>query len=244
MEIIPAIDLINGECVRLYKGDYEKMVKYYDNPVEVAKKWTDYGARWIHVIDLDGAKKSYPVNLNVVKKIKQKFNILIEYGGGIRNVNSLTEAINAGVDKAIIGTKAIEDLNSLKEFYAIGNGKIIISIDFGKDNVVFKEGWLSGSSLNLFDFGKKIKNSGVKEVIITDISRDGTLEGINIGVVKEFLIKTKLKIFVAGGISNINDIKKIKEIEQYGIKGVIIGKALYEEKINLKEAIKLAEGNL
>ena len=240
MEIIPAIDIIGGACVRLYKGDYDKKVKYFDDPVEVAKRWLDCGAKWIHLIDLDGAKEGYPKNLNIALKIKEKFNVFIEYGGGIRNVNSLIDVMKTGIDRIIIGTKAIEDLSSLKEFYAISKGRIIISLDFGEDSIVFKKGWFSGSDLNLFDFGKKIKSSGVREVIITDISRDGTLEGVNIDVIVKFLQETNLEIYVAGGVSSINDIKKLKEIEKLGVNGIIIGKALYEEKINLRQAIEIA----
>ncbi len=239
MEIIPAIDIIGGACVRLYKGDYERKIKYSDNPVEVAGKWMEYGAKWIHLIDLDGARTGLPQNLGIVSKIKEKYNALIEYGGGIRSLETLQDALAAGVDKIIIGTKAIENPESLKEYYARSKGKIIISLDFGKENKVYKNGWLSDSDMDLFDLAKKIKDTGINEVIITDISRDGTLEGINIEVIKEFLIKTHLKIYVAGGVSGINDIKYLKAIESYGIKGVIIGKALYEEKINLKEALKI-----
>jgi len=242
MEIIPAIDLINGECVRLFKGDYNQKIKYFDDPVEVAKKWVKYGASWLHIIDLDGAKNGYPVNLDIVKKIKSSTDVLIEFGGGIRNTNSLIKALEFGVDKVIIGTKAIEDLNSLKEFYLKAKpNQIIISIDFGQNNIIFKEGWLASSNLNLIEFGEKIKKFGIDEVIITDINKDGTLEGVNISLIKEFLIKTKLKVFVAGGISSINDIKKLIEIKNYGINGIIIGKALYEGKINLQDAIKLVK---
>ena len=239
MEIIPAIDIIGGACVRLYKGDYEKKIKYSDDPVEVAGKWVESGAKWIHLIDLDGAKTGFPQNLEVAVQIKKKHNALIEYGGGVRSLETLKVVLEAGVDKIIIGTKAIENLESIKGFYIKSNGKIIISLDFGKEKKVFKKGWLSGSNIDLFDLGKKIKDAGINEVIITDISRDGTLEGVNVDIIKEFLIKTSLKIYVAGGVSGINDIKKLKAIESYGIKGVIIGKALYEEKINLKEALEI-----
>jgi phosphoribosylformimino-5-aminoimidazole carboxamide ribotide isomerase len=239
MEIIPAIDIIDGACVRLYKGDYEKKVKYFDDPVEVAGKWLEYGAKWIHLIDLDGARTGFPENLKIAVRIKEKYNVFIEYGGGIRSLETLNYVMEAGVDKIIIGTKAIENLESLKEYYIKSKGKIIISLDFGEGNMVFKKGWLSGSDMDLFDFGKKIKDSGINEVIITDISRDGTLEGVNIDVIKEFLRETHLEIYVAGGVSCINDIRKLKEIESHGIKGIIIGKALYEGKINLKEALEI-----
>lgn len=242
MEVIPAIDIMNKTCVRLYKGDYDKKTKYFDNPLEVAKKWTECGIKWIHLIDLDGAREGYPKNLDIVSKIKDNNDVLIEYGGGIRDVNSLNMALRSGVDKVIIGTKAIENLDNFKYFHKVSKGKIIISLDFGKDNQVFKEGWLAASNLDLFDFGKRIKSSGSSEIIITDISRDGTLEGINIDIIKNFILMTNLNIFVAGGVSSINDIKKLKNIEDLGVKGVIIGKALYEEKIDLKEAVKIASG--
>jgi len=240
MEIIPAIDIINGACVRLYKGDYDKKTKYFNNPLEAAKKWISCGARWIHFIDLDGAKEGYPKNLNIALKIKEENEVMIEYGGGVRNHDSLLMVLKAGVDRVIIGTRAIESLDSFNRFYEISGKKTIISLDFGKDCSVFKEGWLSASSLNLFDFGKKIKSYGSNEIIITDITRDGTLEGINIDMIKDFIKKTNLNVFVAGGISSIEDIKKLKEIEELGIKGAIIGKALYEGRIDLNEAIKIA----
>jgi phosphoribosylformimino-5-aminoimidazole carboxamide ribotide isomerase len=239
MEIIPAIDIIGGACVRLYKGDYEKKIKYFDDPVEVAGRWMECGAKWIHLIDLDGARTGFPQNLNVAVRIKEKYNALIEFGGGIRSLETLKVVLAAGVDKIIIGTRAIENLESLNRFYIKSQGKIIVSLDFGKGNKVFKQGWLSGSDMDLFDLGKKIKDTGINEVIITDISRDGTLEGVNVNIIKEFLMKTQLEIYVAGGVSGIDDIKKLKAIESYGIKGIIIGKALYEEKINLREALEI-----
>ena len=240
MEIIPAIDIIDGACVRLYKGDYTKKVKYFDDPVEVAGKWLNYGIKWIHLIDLDGARTGFPENLEIAVKIKKKHDVLIEYGGGIRSFETLDKVMEAGIDKIILGTKAIENFENLKEYHTRSNGRIIISLDFGKQNMIFQKGWLSGSEIGLFDFGKKIKESGIKEVIITDISRDGTLEGINIDIFKMFLEETGLKIYVAGGVSGINDIKKLKKIESLGIKGVIIGKALYEGKIDLKEALEIS----
>lgn len=238
MEIIPAIDIIDGACVRLYKGDYEKKVKYFDDPVEVAGKWMKYGAKWIHLIDLDGARTGYPQNLDIAREIKKKHNALIEYGGGIRSLETLDKVIEAGIDKIIIGTTAIENFESLNEYQTKSKGRVIISLDFGNQNMVFKKGWLSGSGMDLFDFGRKIKDSGINEVIITDISRDGTLEGVNIDVIKKFLRETSLNIYVAGGVSGINDIKKLKKIESLGVRGIIIGKALYEGKIDLKEALE------
>ncbi|MCL6087592.1 MAG: 1-(5-phosphoribosyl)-5-[(5-phosphoribosylamino)methylideneamino]imidazole-4-carboxamide isomerase [Actinobacteria bacterium] len=238
MEIIPAIDIIDGACVRLLKGNYDKKTKYSDNPIEVAKKWVSCGAKWIHLVDLDGAREGKPKNLNIALKIKQKFKVRIEYGGGIRDTDSLKSALKAGIDRIIIGTRAIENLNDLMNFYDISKGKIIVSLDFGEDCRILTKGWLSDSQLSLFDFGSKLKSLGFSEIIITDISRDGTLEGINIDIIRNFLDETGLGVYVAGGVADINDIKKLKELEKNGVRGVIIGKALYEGKIDLKEAIK------
>lgn len=241
MEIIPAIDIINGSCVRLFKGNYDKKIKYFDDPVDAAERWVSCGANWIHIVDLDGAKEGRPKNLNIVSRVKQRFEVQIEYGGGIRDADSLKSALNAGADKIIIGTRAIESLKDLKDFYDISEGKLIISLDFSEGCRILTKGWLADSKLNLFDFGKKLKSFGFGEIIITDISRDGTLEGVNIDTIRNFLKETKLAVYVAGGVAGINDIKKLKELEDKGVRGIIIGKALYEGRIDLREAISIAQ---
>ncbi len=241
MEIIPAIDIINGSCVRLFKGDYKKISQYSTDPILVAKKWESLGASWIHIIDLDGAREGKPVNFEIAFNIKKNTNLKVEYGGGIRKIEDINLLLNMGIDKIIIGTKAIEDFDFLVNATGLANNKVIVSIDFNEKGIVLKRGWLLNSDYNFYDFGEKLFKTGILEVIITDTSRDGTLKGININIIRDFIVKTNLKVYVAGGINSIEDIIKLKKIEEIGIKGAIIGKALYENKIDLKKAIEISK---
>ena len=241
MEIIPAIDIINGSCVRLFKGDYKKISQYSTDPILVAKKWESLGASWIHIIDLDGAREGKPVNFEIAFDIKKNTNLKVEYGGGIRKIEDINLLLNMGIDKIIIGTKAIEDFDFLVNATGLANNKVIVSIDFNEKGIVLKRGWLLNSDYNFYDFGEKLFKTGILEVILTDTSRDGTLKGININIIRDFIVKTNLKVYVAGGINSIEDIIKLKKIEEIGIKGAIIGKALYENKIDLKKAIEISK---
>ncbi len=241
MTIIPAIDLINGTCVRLTRGRFSTQKKYFDNPVEVAEKWKREGAEWLHIIDLDGARSGKPENLRIVFGIKQKINIKIQYGGGIRTSEAIKEALKEGVDRVILGTRAIEDMDFLKGSISDYKDGIIASLDYGRNGMVFKNGWRKESEISIFELIKKVKQSGAKEVIITDISRDGTLEGVNIKFLKRILESSGMRFIIAGGIGRLEDIISLKKIESMGIIGVIIGKALYEEKarIDLRKAIEV-----
>ena len=241
MIIIPAIDLMSGICVRLTKGKFNTRKKYSDNPVEVAKRWKGEGARWLHVIDLDGARSGKLKNLKVISKIKEEVDIKIQYGGGIRNIEAIKKVLFKGADRVILGTGAIEDINFLNASISCCKNKVILSLDYGKDGVIFKNGWQKETDINIFEIIKKLESYGVEEAIVTDISRDGTLEGIDFDFLKKILKSSKLKFIVAGGIGSLEDIIHLKEIEEMGVSGVIIGKALYEEegKIKLKEAIRI-----
>jgi phosphoribosylformimino-5-aminoimidazole carboxamide ribotide isomerase len=243
MEIIPAIDIINGKCVRLFQGDYKKVSHYPYSPLETAAKWKDMGAKWIHLIDLDGAKEGKPVNMETAALIKKNIDINLEYGGGIRTFKDIQLLIEKGIDRLIISTKALEDFDFIAEASRLSENKIIISLDFNKDGIILKKGWLYKSGYSVIDFGKRIFQSGIKEVIITDISKDGTLEGINRKIIKDFVDSTGLNVYIAGGISKIEDIYYLKELESSGVRGVIIGKALYENRINLREAIRMVKEN-
>jgi len=236
--VIPAIDIIDGQCVRLYKGDYDKKTVYGSDPIEAALKWQSEGASWVHIIDLDGAKKGAPVNLKIVSNIKKSTGLKIEYGGGIRDSNSAGKCIEAGVDKIILGTAALKDFEFFSRVYIESDGKAIISLDSSESGRILTEGWTKSIEISLADFALRLRKTGCNEAIITDVSRDGTLEGINIKKIKDFLAKTGLGIFVAGGVTNIEDILKLKEIENMGVKGVIIGKALYENTIDLQAALQ------
>lgn len=239
MEIIPAIDIIDGKCVRLFQGDYEKVSHYPYTPVEIAARWKDMGAKWIHLVDLDGAKKGKPVNLETAELIKKKINIRLEYGGGIRTLKDVESLVGIGIDRLIISTKALENFDFIREAGNLSGNKIIISLDFNSEGIILKKGWLQQSEYNVIDFGKRIFQSGIKEVIITDISKDGTLEGINRKIIKDFVESTGLSVYIAGGINRIEDIIYLRGLQNIGVKGAIIGKALYENRIDLSEAIRV-----
>lgn len=242
MTIIPAIDLINGACVRLTRGSFGSLKKYFDDPVEAAEKWKMDGAEWLHIIDLDGARTGKHQNLKTALKIKQKMDIKIQYGGGIREYEAIWDILNDGIDRVILGTRAIEDTDFLKKCVTGYKNKVIISLDYGINGMVFKNGWQKESAISIFKSIKKVERSGAGEVIVTDISRDGTLEGVNLKFIKEILKSSEMKFIIAGGIGRIEDIINLKEIENMGVSGAIIGKALYEEgenKINLWDAIRI-----
>lgn len=238
MLIIPAIDIIEGKCVRLTRGDFNLKKKYHDNPVEIAEIWKNQGATWLHIVDLDGARAGAVKNLNIAQEIKKKLDLKVQYGGGIRDIDTLKSVIEGGIDRAVLGTKVIEDKNFLDVVLRQYWGKTILSLDYERNGIIYKNGWQKATAVNVLDFATELENFGIHEVIVTDISKDGTLESPDFKIVREILKKTSLKLILAGGISSIRDIKAIKCFEKEGISGVIIGKALYEGIIKLDEAIK------
>ena len=241
MIIIPAIDLIDGSCVRLTRGRFDTEKKYYDNPVEAARRWKKEGAEWLHIIDLDGARTGNPENLTVAAKIKQKVDINIQYGGGIRSFKTIRRVLEQGIDRIILGTRAVEDIDFLESSISDYKNRIIPGIDYGRKGTVFKSGWQEKSNTGIFEFVEKIERLNITEVIITDISRDGTLKGVNAGFIRRIIENSGMDFIIAGGIGRIEDIINLKKMENLGISGVIIGKALYEKKakINIKEAIEI-----
>jgi len=241
MIIFPAIDIIEGQCVRLTKGDFNRRKKYLDDPLEVALRWKKKGAKWIHIIDLDGARTGKVSNLDTAVFIREKTGIKVQYGGGIRDLKTVTEVLSMGIDRVILGTRVIEDRSFLRSCMEKFRKRIILSLDFGKNGIIYKNGWQDRTSKNIFDFVKELEKLGMKKIIVTDIERDGTLDGINIDSLKRILETSSMSFIVAGGISGIDDIKDLKKIEDYGISGIIIGKALYEGKdlMDLAEAIKV-----
>jgi len=245
MIIIPAIDIIGGQCVRLTKGDFDSKKKYFDDPLEVAAIWKEKGASWIHIIDLDGARTGKVANLAIAVEIRKRLKVKVQYGGGIRDDETLGLVLSSGIDRAILGTRAIEDPEFLKESYRKYGDRIILSLDYGQDEKVYKYGWQEESSKKISDFFKELEELGIKEIIITDITRDGTLRGTNTGFLENLVSSTSLRFIIAGGIGNIEDIRKLKNIENKGVSGVIIGKALYEgaTPIDLNEAIGIGSGN-
>lgn len=245
MIVIPAIDLIGGACVRLTKGRFNTPKKYFDNPVEAAGKWKEEGAEWLHIIDLDGARTGKPVNLEIASEIKKRMDIKIQYGGGIRNTGTINSTLKEGIDRVILGTKALEDMDFLKRCIRDYKNSVIVSLDYGEKGIIYKNGWQKETGTTIFEMLEKLETMGAAEVIVTDISRDGTLEGIDTGFLERIIKKSGLKFIIAGGVSGLDDIINLKKIEKSGIKGIIIGKALYEgkNKINLKEAIRIGTKN-
>lgn len=237
MKIYPAIDLHLGKCVRLYKGDYNEVTDY-GNPIEVAKKFKKLGATFLHIVDLDGAKEGSLINVDVVRRIIDEVKIDCEFGGGIRSLEQIKLLLNNNIKRVIIGSKAL-DLDFVdKAIKLFGSEKIVIGLDC--ENFMIKtNGWLEQSSINALDFALKLEALGVKTIIFTDISKDGTLDGINDGQIKRLVETTKIDIIASGGAKDISDIKKAQEC---GCKGIILGKSIYNNNIDLKQAIEEFEG--
>lgn len=238
MYILPAIDLYKGAAVRLSRGDYNQMKIYSSNPPEFAEKFAESGAQYLHVVDLEGAKDGTTANFNTVKAIIDKTDMKIEIGGGIRNDDVIKKYIEAGASRVILGTAAVKDSLFLKRATADYGDKIAVGVDI-KDGFVAVKGWLEITDVKCFDFCNKLEKIGVKTVICTDISKDGMMSGTNIELYKELNESFDLNIIASGGVSTIDDIKKLAGINMYG---AILGKALYEGTLDLKEAVQAAKG--
>lgn len=242
--IIPAIDLIDGQCVRLIRGDKTQKTVYSDNPEKIAKQFEDDGAKRIHLVDLDGAFEGKPKNFYVIKSIRDNTSAVLELGGGIRDIPSIEKYLNIGVNKVIIGSKAVETPNFMKYIFREFGDKIIIGVD-AKDGKVAVHGWGNISALDAVDFTKKVEEMGGKEVIFTDIKTDGMLTGPNIEALKHISVSTAMKVIASGGVSSIDDIIAIAELQLPNVTEVIVGKSIYEEKVNLKAAFdELKKRNL
>lgn len=237
MLIYPAIDLYSGKAVRLFKGDYNQMTVYNENPVEVALDFQKSGATHLHLVDLEGAKDGTTPNLDTVIKIKETTGLFCEIGGGIRNMETIDRYISAGVDRVILGTAAVTEEGFVQKAAQKYSDKIAVGIDI-KDGFVAIKGWTETSNLDAFDFCKKMADIGVATVICTDISKDGAMQGTNHDLYKQLSEKFSIDIIASGGVSSIEDVKKLANIDLYG---AIIGKAYYTGAINLKTAIEVAK---
>lgn len=239
MIILPAIDIIDGKPVRLYQGDYDKKEIVADDVFETAKSFEDMGAEYIHLVDLDGAKSGSSANHELVIKIAQMLNIPVELGGGIRSFETIKYLLDNGVSRVILGTTAMEDEELLKKAIAEYGEKIAVGIDC-KDGKVYGRGWLEGSNLDYIDFAKKMESLGVKNIIVTDISKDGTLEGPNVEMLKKLKETVNIDITASGGI---RDIQNIRDLNEIGLYGAITGKAIYAKTLSLEEAIETVKNN-
>lgn len=238
MIVIPAVDIRDGKVVRLFRGDFSKETVYSDDPVKTALKWQAEGAKRLHVVDLDGALEGKLKNLNWVRKITASIDVPVEVGGGIRTEAELRTIINAGASYAILGTKACEDEEFLKMAVDKYAEKIMVSLDI-RDGLLQTKGWVNPTNIRAVDFAQKIKKLGVKTVEYTDISRDGTLQGPGFENILKFLKEVEIDMVVSGGISSIADLRILKDYNRKEIVGVIVGRALYDSKIILKEANRI-----
>ncbi len=237
MLIIPAIDLKNGKCVRLLQGRADAVTEYSDNPVEMAKRWESLGARLIHIVDLDGAFTGNQKNIESIKEIRKSVAIDIEVGGGIRDMERIESLLGLGINRVILGTVAIERPELVKEACKGFPQRIIAGID-AKDGLVAIKGWVETTDIKAKELALRMQDYGVWGIIYTDISRDGMLTGPNIPAIREMVETVHIPVIASGGVSSIDDIKRLKEIK--GLYGVITGKALYSGAIDLKEAIKIS----
>lgn len=237
MKIFPAIDLYDGKAVRLFKGDYNQMTVYSENPIEIARDFEKKGAEYIHLVDLEGAKDGTTPNIGIVKQIANETSLFTEIGGGIRSMETVKKYLENGVDRVILGTAAVENEEFLKEAVNKYGERIAVGVDI-KDGFVAIKGWLEKSQYNCFDFCKKMQEIGVKTLICTDISKDGAMQGTNRELYKELSEKFSIDITASGGVSSIDDIKALEKLSLYG---AIIGKAYYIGAIDLKEALEAAK---
>ena len=237
MNIFPAIDLYEKKAVRLFKGDYSNMTVYSDNPLEIAKDFENSGAEFIHIVDLEGAKSGKTPNIDVVENIVKNTSLAAEVGGGIRSLEVVEKYIKAGVNRVILGTAAVCDEAFLKSALDKYGEKIAVGIDI-KDGFVAIKGWTDLSKYTPFEFCEKMQNIGVKNVICTDVSKDGAMQGTNLDLYKEMSERFDLNITASGGVSGIDDIKRLKGL---GIYGAIIGKAYYTKAISLARTIEVAK---
>lgn len=233
MIILPAIDIIGGKAVRLYQGDYSKEEKINRDTIEIALEFENLGAEYIHLVDLDGAKNGTPVNHDIIIKLAKTLNIPVEVGGGIRSLETICNLLENGVSRVILGTVAIKDKNLLKKSLSLYGDKIAVGVDC-KDGYVCTEGWLDTSEVHYIDFCKKLECLGVDNIILTDISKDGTLQGPNLDMLKALSKNVNVKITASGGVRDIDNIKDLKKLNIYG---AITGKAIYSGKLNLEDAI-------
>ncbi len=240
MVILPAIDIKDGNVVRLFKGDYATVEKVADNFLETAKSFEAAGAEWIHMVDLDGAKEGRPVNTKIYTEVVEKTHLKVELGGGIRSLETIGEYLKLGISRVILGSAALKNPRLVKDAVEkFGSEKIVVGID-AKDGLVATEGWLETSDVNYVDLANKMIDYGVKYFIFTDISKDGTLSGVNAEQLKALRDGTRgeCKIIASGGVHTIEDIRICKDM---GLYGTICGKSIYTGSLDLKQAIELAK---
>ncbi len=237
MILYPAIDIKDGRCVRLVQGEFNDVTVYSDNPVDMARKFEQMGAEYIHVVDLDGARTGSPQNTAVISEMAVKLGVPVQLGGGIRTIETIEILLCKGIERVILGTSAVKDQELVKKAVQSFGKNLAVAID-AKNGLVAIEGWAKTSKFTAIGFAKKMEELGASVIIYTDISRDGMLKGPNLKAMEEMVKAVKIDVIASGGVSSIQDIKNLKDI---GVSGAIVGKALYTGDIDLIEAIAAAK---
>lgn len=237
MILLPAVDLYEGKAVRLYQGDYARMTVYENDPLKAALRFREAGAEWIHLVDLEGARDGTTPNLDTVLRIKKESGLLAEIGGGIRRMETVERYLEAGLDRVILGTAALEDEDFLREALSRYGGRIAVGVDI-LDGEVAVRGWREKSGTDAFSFCEKLEDMGLETLISTDISRDGAMRGANRALYKQLQERFSMKIVASGGVSSLDDVRALAAL---GLYGAIVGKALYTGDIGLKEAIEVVK---
>ena len=237
MEVVPAIDLRGGKCVRLYQGDYARETVYSDDPTEVAARWSRLGAARLHVVDLDGARTGTPANIDVVRAMTASVSTPVQMGGGLRTMETARAVMSLGVDRVVVGTAAVEEPGVVREMcQALGAAKVVVGID-ARDGYVAVRGWTESSSVPAMELAVCVEEMGVQWLLYTDVARDGTLTEPNFAAIGELSRRSGMKLMVAGGISAVHHLQRLAEI---GVDAAIVGKALYTGDIGLSEALQAA----
>ncbi|MFN5119230.1 MAG: 1-(5-phosphoribosyl)-5-[(5-phosphoribosylamino)methylideneamino]imidazole-4-carboxamide isomerase [Cyanobacteriota bacterium] len=237
MQIIPAIDLLDGQCVRLHQGDYGQVTRFSDDPVAQALSWQNQGASRLHLVDLDGARRGEPVNDAVVRAITAALSIPVQLGGGVRSVQRAEELLGCGLERVILGTVAIEQPELVEELAARHPGRIVVGID-AKEGKVATRGWLEQSSVEAEELAARFEGTGVAALITTDIATDGTLAGPNLAFLRRMAQASSLPVIASGGVGCLEDLLSLLSLVPLGVEGVIVGRALYDGSVVLKEALE------
>jgi len=241
MRLIPAIDIQGGRCVRLRKGDFADETVFGLDPVEMARHWVAEGARHLHVVDLDGAREGAPRNFDLIRAIAENVDVPVQTGGGIRSEEALSLIARSRVAKAVVGTSAVEDESFLKRALAVlGGDKLVVAVD-AEDGFVKTKGWQELSEVRALDLVTRLEDWGVEEILYTDISRDGMMQSVNLDGIRELAAGCDLGVIASGGVTGLDDLVALKELEPLGVTGVIAGRALYEERFTVAEALAVLE---
>ncbi len=238
MIIFPAIDIKDGVCVRLIRGDYRQITSYENSPIDQATKYFQNGFNNIHIVDIDGALHGRPVNSTTIKEIVKKVKSKIQIGGGIRTIDDISRWIEMGIDRIVMGTAAVENIELLETACNKFKNKIAVALDV-KDGFIALSGWTKRTNISAIDFIKKIQNFGVSRIIYTDINRDGTKQGPNIKDTVELSSKSTIPLVISGGVSSLEDIKKVKSLNDSNIEGIIVGKSIYDGDIKISDLAEL-----